>query len=491
MYEQQPSLKNNNIWLFLGQGVIAAVLGTVAGMLIFRLENPLFAFAGALAILFAVITVANVEFGLLVLVFMVYTRASDILLQFHGAPSIAKPYIVLLVVAIFIKWFVEKEIATGWGRSAILVGAYGMVVFSSLLYASDFEYALTAFLNFIKDGIIAVIIVILIRDWKTFQNTIWALLAAGIFIGSISAFQGLTGTYDNDFGGFGQIGYQNIIGETDGNRLSGPVGDPNFYAQSMLVLIPVALGFFFKEEKWFSRFLAGWAFLVVFLAVIFSYSRGAAVAMVVMLLFNMLHSPPKLTDVLIGVMLIIFLVSFIPNPYVERLATLPDVFGGRSGVLGDVSYRGRASELVAAWLMFVDHPIVGVGVENYPVFYQSYSRKLGLDPRIEERQAHNLYLQVAAETGLFGILVFGYLIYAMLNGMLSAWRKLRARRMDAHASLVLNFATGVVGYLAAAMFIHAAYPRYFWVLVGISLAIPKIVKDILKNTEEEPDVYRI
>ena len=490
MYEQQPSL-NKKLWLSLGQGAIAAVLGTVAGTLIFQLENPFFAFAGALAILFSIITLSNVEFGLLVLIFISYTRFSDVLLEFHGAPSIAKPYIALLLVAIFVKWFVEKKIATGWGRSAILVGAYGLVVFSSLLYATDFKYALTAFLNFLKDGIIAVIIVILLRDWKTFQNVVWSLVLAGVFIGTISAYQGLTGTYDNDFGGFGQVGYRNIIGSTEGNRLSGPVGDPNFYAQAMLVLLPLALSRFLKEKGWFMRFLAGWTFLVVFLAVIFSYSRGAALAMVIMLLFNMFHSPPKLTDALIGMLLIIFLVSFVPNPYLERLSTISDIFGGRNGVLGDVSYRGRASEVFTAWLMFIDHPIVGVGVENYPVYYQSYSRRLGLDPRIEERQAHNLYLQVAAETGLFGILVFGFLLFSMLRGTLDAWRKLKISGLDSQASMVLSVATGIVGYLGAAMFIHAAYPRYFWVLAGIALAIPSVVENTLNNTKDELDEYRI
>ncbi|MCP4141136.1 MAG: hypothetical protein GY755_12790 [Chloroflexi bacterium] len=485
------SVFKNNIWLYIATGIASALVGTVSGILIFKLDNPLFAIAGALAVVFALVTVTNLEFGLLALVFMVYTRASDVLVKFHDFPSVFKPFIALLIVAILLKWIIEKQISEGWGRSAVLVGAYGLVVFSSLLYAADFEFAMTAALNFLKDGIIAVVLVILIYDGKVLKGVVWALLVAGIFIGTISTYQGLSGDYGNDFGGFGQVGYQNIIGETEGNRLSGPIGDPNFYAQAMLVLIPLALNRFLKEKQWFLKSIAGWAFLVTTLAVIFSYSRGAAVAAGIMGVFSMLHSPPRLSDVLIGVLLIILITTFIPNPYIERLATITDVFGGRSGVLSDVSYRGRASETIAAWLMFIDHPIFGVGVENYPVFYQSYSRRLGLDPRLEQRQAHNLYLQVAAETGLAGILVFGWLLTTMMRGMLSGWRRLKDAGEFLTADFILSFATGVVGYLAAAIFIHGAYPRYFWLLAGISLAIPQVADRVLANSEKELDDYRI
>ena len=75
--------------------------------------------------------------------------------------------------------------------------------------------------------------------------------------------------------------------------------------------------------------------------------------------------------------------------------------------------------------------------------------------------------------------------------MLKAWRKLRDKGISLYADLVLSIATGIVGYLAAAMFIHGAYPRYFWLLAGIALAIPQVADNILKNTKQERDDYRI
>ena len=42
--------------------------------------------------------------------------------------------------------------------------------------------------------------------------------------------------------------------------------------------------------------------------------------------------------------------------------------------------------------------------------------------------------------------------------------------------LIGAFSSGLIGYLAAAMFIHGAYPRYLWLLIGIALALPQILK---------------
>jgi putative inorganic carbon (HCO3(-)) transporter len=34
----------------------------------------------------------------------------------------------------------------------------------------------------------------------------------------------------------------------------------------------------------------------------------------------------------------------------------------------------------------------------------------------------------------------------------------------------------LVGYLSASMFVHGAYPRFFWLLTGIAFSIPNLCK---------------
>ena len=41
-----------------------------------------------------------------------------------------------------------------------------------------------------------------VRDWRTLQAVFIALLAVGTLLGGLSVFQEVTGTYDNQYGGF-------------------------------------------------------------------------------------------------------------------------------------------------------------------------------------------------------------------------------------------------------------------------------------------------
>src|SRR5581483_3426456 len=67
--------------------------------------------------------------------------------------------------------------------------------------------------------------------------------------------------------------------------------------------------------------------------------------------------------------------------------------------------------------MFLDSPLVGVGAGNYPLLYPEYSRDLGVVAVASEFYPHNLYLQVAAETGTLGLLTFLPAVIGPLVGL--------------------------------------------------------------------------
>ncbi|MBI5828030.1 MAG: hypothetical protein HZB20_00465, partial [Chloroflexi bacterium] len=100
----------------------------------------------------------------------------------------------------------------------------------------------------------------------------------------------------------------------------------------------------------------------------------------------------------------------------------------------------------------------------------------GMDPRVEPREAHNLYLEVAAETGLLGLSMFGILLWVMFTGILRARNLLVAAKLTRYLDMISAYTFSLVGYLTASLFIHAAYPRYLWLLVGIALAIPRVAQ---------------
>ena len=54
-------------------------------------------------------TIARVEWGLVALVFMIWTNLSDVLFRYHHVPSIAQPFIALLFLAIVTRWVLFSD----------------------------------------------------------------------------------------------------------------------------------------------------------------------------------------------------------------------------------------------------------------------------------------------------------------------------------------------------------------------------------------------
>jgi O-antigen ligase len=475
--------------------ILAVCLGGLLGWSVTLVPDPLYVWVGVIGLLIFLATLASVELGLLVLIFLTYTRFSDIAIAYHGAPSIARSFVVLLGIAILIRWAIFNERPEGWQRPTVLLGAYGLIGFASMLYAASPQRVEIALSDYIKDAAIAIIVVVLLQRGPPLRRVIWALLAAGIFMGTLSVLQYLTGSFENNFWGFAQAEWMQIVGDTNGYRLSGPVGDPNFYAQTMIVLVPLALERMLNERGWMLRLLAAWALLASILTVIFTFSRGGFIALAVVLVAMLIMIPRRTAYLPFLLIAGVVLLAVLPSGYGERIFTLQDVLAaGDTGLrTEDYALRGRVSENLTAWMMFREHPILGVGWSNFPLLYQEYAQRIGLAPEAEERAAHNLYLEVAAESGLVGLAVFGVLLWVLARSVLMAYRKFTQKGLALYASLSAALGVALLGYLTAAIFIHGAYPRYFWLLVGVILALPQVARNVpaASLAESQDEVTRL
>jgi O-antigen ligase len=134
--------------------------------------------------------------------------------------------------------------------------------------------------------------------------------------------------------------------------------------------------------------------------------------------------------------------------------------------------------------MWMEHPLTGIGLNNFPFLYPEYTKSLGLAQSMGRRSPHNLYLEVAAETGIIGLTVFLLMVGLALRSILYARRKFREAGMEDYANMVTGFAIAFGGYLLAAVFVHASYPRYFYLLIGIAYSLPFIFEQVHINEEK-------
>jgi O-antigen ligase len=271
-----------------------------------------------------------------------------------------------------------------------------------------------------------------------------------------------------------------IVGESSGWRSGGPGFGPNGFAQIMVILFPLALERMWNEKKAILRILAGWALAVCVLSVFYTYSRSAFLGLIVALVVMLIDRRVKLSTMFATILLFSVLLTFMPAQYTDRLLTLTDFFP-KSGanLTSEDSFRGRISENLSAWRMFADHPLLGVGIHNYGVNYQSYSREIGLDSRTEERTPHNFYLEIASEMGLVGLSWLCILLWLVIRGLLKARRDLKNIGSQEYDGLIVAIGISILGFLITSLYQHLAFPRYFWILFGIALAIPNIIRQEL------------
>ncbi|MGQ9477803.1 MAG: O-antigen ligase family protein [Candidatus Bipolaricaulia bacterium] len=120
------------------------------------------------------------------------------------------------------------------------------------------------------------------------------------------------------------------------------------------------------------------------------------------------------------------------------------------------SGRIRAWDWWVGWEMLKAHPLLGVGLGHYKVQFLPYKARFLATPRgkrynfyiLRAAQAHNEYVQAAAEMGLLGILAGGF---ALVMIFLGGYRTIkRAEIKDKFLGLALL--SGVVASLGDALF---------------------------------------
>lgn len=464
-------------WLPIIFAGLAIVAGAIGGLLLIGLSSPLLIFAGIVGMVGAAVIIANPEWGLVGLAVITYANLSDVLKSEYGVPSIAQPYIVLLILTILARWFLYGERPRGWKIPLLIIGSYGFVTFLSLFYARSFTIAQNGVIDYAKYAVTVLIVVVLMQRGVVFHRVIWALLGVGAFLGTISVIQSLTGTFDNTYGGFARPPVVNVADGEETARLAGPIGDPNFYAQTMLVLLPLALDRFWNARSKILRIVALYTMSVIAMTILFSFSRGAFLASIVAVGIMFIGRRVSPLSFIIAPLAIVALLQVAPANYTDRLSTLIDLIPGQAEEgTTDQSFRGRSSEMIAAWMMFNDYPLLGVGVGNYNVRYLEYSRQIGLDGRRVDRSAHSLYLEIAAEKGLFGVSVFVVMMGMVFYFLFRSSNMLYEAGNPELAGLIKGLGAGMVGYMITSIFLHDAFPRYFWLLIGICLSTMQVAR---------------
>jgi O-antigen ligase len=136
------------------------------------------------------------------------------------------------------------------------------------------------------------------------------------------------------------------------------------------------------------------------------------------------------------------------------------------------SGTGRLDLWHIGWRMVEQNPVQGVGAGNYPVSSVHYLLEPGAIERSDffvgvPKVAHNTYLQLWAELGLVGLILYLLIVGFCLQSTLKAVREFREQddvRMEIIARALF---VALAGLLAADFFGSRLFAKEGWLLLAL------------------------
>ena len=331
----------------------------------------------------------------------------------------------LFVFSWFVQFTTSKTVLIRVPVTAKIITIYLCVGLLSLWGATNIFVGMTELIKWFQ---ILVVMVLVFNCCVNRDIEKWVI----VFVVASGCLQALIGLWQFVLRGAGPGSFELTSGVY---RAYGTFEQPNPFGGFMGMVWPLAVGMLLHllknkmtRQKIFTYrilvLLTSAATILIVCALIASYSRGAWIGATIAFLIMLFFLPARR---IIGAIMVIAFVAFggvainlglVPDHLESRMnsiveyASIPDV---RRTSIDETNYSivERAAHWQAARNMVQAHPWLGVGMGNYQVVYPQYRLARWENPL---GHAHNVYLNVAAETGFLGLGVYVVLWgYVFLN----------------------------------------------------------------------------
>jgi probable O-glycosylation ligase (exosortase A-associated) len=234
--------------------------------------------------------------------------------------------------------------------------------------------------------------------------------------------------------------------------------DNNCNAIAFVTCIGLAFFLGLQTEKWSLKALAFVLAGLMGHAILFSFSRGGMLALIVTGFVSFVLLPKRPKDYLMFLVAALVVVRLAGPGVVARFETTFAESGARDG-----SAQSRLDLWAACWDLMLKHPL-GIGPNQFGLVVVDYGFPLG-------KLAHSVWLQVGAEVGFVGL---GCLVLFYAICVARLWSLAREKRatpdpwLPVAARMVI---ASLVGFVVSAQFVSlkGLEVPYYVVLIGAAV----------------------
>jgi O-antigen ligase len=362
----------------------------------------------------------------------------------------------------------------------------------TMLWAPDLSFGLPEVIKWIE----IMLIMLFAIDLAQRRGLKWIVVAVLLTV----SVQAIIGIYEARIRGIGPLGFQLSQGVY---RAYGTFEQPNPFAGFIGLALPIAMALAahgvvhiayqrLRNTRDAVRSIAlpfimyGSITGLLATALYLSFSRGAWLGAVAAIGAMIAFAPRRwwmgVGLVSIAVALVIGLSSagLLPASIGERLADAGDILqirDVRGAAINDANYAliERQAHWQAAINMLTEHPWTGVGFSNYQPVYEQYRL---LNWPMPLGHAHNIYLNVAAETGIPG-LMFYLILWATI--FVATFQTIRRAHGVQRAIAIGLLGTWV--HLSTHMLVDNLYVNNTHLMIGALLGLLIVLRSPTSNIQ--------
>jgi O-antigen ligase/Tfp pilus assembly protein PilF len=315
------------------------------------------------------------------------------------------------------------------------------------------------------------------------------------------------------FGIYGILQYKGIdfsfwISNLGRNKVFGLFGNVNYFAEYLIVLLPLAISLFFVcRNKVYKILLLGGIFAIGG-SIILTFTRGSYLAIGISSLFmfflylanqgkNFIKEHKKIFILFLVLIILVTFLFVLPNP-LNKPGTIISKIKGRISIAQltkDYSLRRRFATWKFTTMIIKDYPILGSGLGTFKYNSLNYQAKFfdqgenrSLYPYGIADKAHNEYLQLGAEIGILGLGIFFWIVINYFNYGIKLLKGMKDKYKQ---GIIIGLMGGTIAVLIDAIF---GFPLHlpativlFWLIIGLTITVIKIEVNLEKNNLKQKD----
>lgn len=319
-----------------------------------------------------------------------------------------------------------------------------------------------------------------LENRKQFNTLLQVLFGLGIVASAVGLYQHFMGA---QLAGNAAMAASDLDRMAQGDnvfRAYSTFGHANQFAGFLILLLPLTFESFLENNNLRWQFVMGLVTLILALALAMTYSRGGWLSALLAIGIVMAYYIPRnlvKSMALFAVFLLMLLVLPLSLPNLNSRFTSMMETKKDTAVSGRFTYQKIALEIIAA------KPVLGHGAGNYLQAITPYFKLYPGEIKYLDKHIHNMYSQIAIETGLLGLSAFLFFIGITIVRFL---RNFRGIPDPKDRAMVVALLASMFAYLLHNNFdVLIIYARgiHFALILGLGLAFKMLVQEDFHGAE--------